>query len=112
MTLGREFLAAGMHGRRTPALGEGAGWERGSTYNHHGSALRRRADPCALAPSDVERRQRRRCGREWGRHGEEDAHMGSFLGDEGKPGDICAPTMAGERSLGRRCKGGVNLYRC
>jgi hypothetical protein len=56
MALGREFLAAGMHGRRTPALGEGAGWERGSAYNHHGSALRRRADPCALAPSDVERR--------------------------------------------------------
>jgi hypothetical protein len=31
MALGREFLAAGMHGRRTPTLGEGAGWERGST---------------------------------------------------------------------------------
>ena len=29
MALGREFLAAGMHGRRTSALGEGAGWERG-----------------------------------------------------------------------------------
>jgi|UniRef100_A0A804NSC0 hypothetical protein len=29
MALGREFLATGMHGRGTPALGEGAGWERG-----------------------------------------------------------------------------------
>ena len=28
MALGREFLATGMHGRGTPALGEGAGWER------------------------------------------------------------------------------------
>jgi hypothetical protein len=28
MALGRELLAAGMHGRGTPALGEGAGWER------------------------------------------------------------------------------------
>jgi hypothetical protein len=28
MALGRELLAAGMHGRGTPALGEGADWER------------------------------------------------------------------------------------
>lgn len=30
--------------------GWGCPWERGSTYSHHGWALRRRADPCALAP--------------------------------------------------------------
>jgi hypothetical protein len=29
---------------------EGAGWERGSAYSHHGWALQRRADPCALTP--------------------------------------------------------------
>jgi hypothetical protein len=28
MALGRELLAAGMHGRGMPAPGEGAGWER------------------------------------------------------------------------------------
>ena len=30
--------------------GWGCPWERGSAYSHHGWALRRRADPCALAP--------------------------------------------------------------
>jgi hypothetical protein len=25
-------------------------WERGSAYSHHGWALQRRGDPCALAP--------------------------------------------------------------
>jgi hypothetical protein len=30
--------------------GWGCLWERGSAYSHHGWALRRRADPCELAP--------------------------------------------------------------
>jgi hypothetical protein len=43
MALGRELLAAGMHGRGTLALGEGAGWERGLD---HGKT-RERGGGCA-----------------------------------------------------------------
>jgi hypothetical protein len=57
VALGRELLAAGMHGRGTPALGEGAGWERGLGHgkNREGGGRcaavgRRQGEAAGVAP--------------------------------------------------------------